>query len=248
MAATRLIRKLEQFTTLSRDDKQALERAASTKLRRLDPREDVIREGDRPRQINLIVDGWAYRYKVLDDGRRQIVAFLVPGDLCDMRMFILKQMDHSVGALSRATVAEISKPAVLDLTDTFPRVGRALWWNSLVEEAIQREWTVNLGRRDASERLAHLFCELFIRLRAVGLAEGCTCEFPVTQADLADATGLSTVHVNRTLQELRAKGLVVLRGKALTIPDLEALQAAALFNANYLHVDREGREHDANET
>ena len=245
--AIHLIRKLEQFTKLSRDDKQALERITSLRTRRLEAREDLIREGDRPRHVNLILDGWGYRYKVLEDGRRQITAFLVPGDLCDIRIFILRQMDHSVGALSAATVLEIPRSTILDLTNISPRLTRALWWNSLVEEAIQREWITNLGQRDAAERLAHLFCELFIRLRAVGLTDGPSYELPVTQAELGDVAGLSTVHVNRTLQELRAKGLIALRGKTLTIPDLEALQGAALFDANYLHLDRDDHEHDAND-
>ncbi|MGY2053125.1 Crp/Fnr family transcriptional regulator [Methylobacterium sp. JK268] len=245
--ATYLIRKLEQFTRLSVDDRQALERAASGKLRRLAAREDIVREGDAPRRVNLLLDGWACRYKVLEDGRRQIAAFLLPGDLCDIRLFILRSMDHSVGTLSPATVAEISRETILDLTDNFPRVSRALWWYSLVEEATQREWTTNLGQRDALERIAHLFCEVFIRLRSVGLTDGTSCDLPVTQVELADATGLSTVHVNRTLQELRARGLVVLRGKVLTIPNLAALQDAALFSPNYLHLEREGQDLDAND-
>lgn len=245
--ANHLIRKLEQFTRLSRDDKHVLEGLAGLNVRRLGRGDDVIQEGDTPRQVNLILEGWACRYKMLEDGRRQIVAFLLPGDLCDIRMFILKQMDHAIGAVSPVTLAQIPKDMVLDLIDRHPRVSRALWWNSLVEEAIQREWTANLGQRDAVERMAHLLCELFIRLRGVGLVEGHSCELPVTQSELGDATGLSTVHVNRTLQELRARNLIVLKGKTLTIPDLEALQNAALFSANYLHLDRDGRAFDAND-
>ena len=116
-----------------------------------------------------------------------------------------------------------------------------------MEEAIAREWIANVGQRDAAERLAHLFCELFIRLRAVGLTNGDHCELPITQEQLGDATGLSAVHVNRTLQVLREQRLIILKGKTLTIPDLDALQRAALFNANYLHLDREGQSLDANE-
>jgi len=113
--------------------------------------------------------------------------------------------------------------------------------------AIQREWAVNLGLRDATERMAHLFCELFLRLSLVGLVSGHSCEMPVTQADLAEATGLSPVHVNRTLQELRRLGLIVLKDKTLTIPDLEALADTAQFNPNYLHLGQEGRHLDAND-
>jgi CRP-like cAMP-binding protein len=116
-----------------------------------------------------------------------------------------------------------------------------------VEEAIAREWITNVGQRDAAERMAHLFCEIFIRLRAVGLTNGHSCELPITQEQLGDATGMTNVHVNRTLQALREQGLIILKGKTLTIPDLEALQRAALFNANYLHLDRAGQSLDANE-
>jgi len=242
-----LIRKLEQFTTLSGDDKRALERVASLKVRHCEAKEDVIREGDKPRQVNLVLQGWATRYKILEDGQRSITAFLVPGDLCDLRMFILKEMDHSVGAVTPIVVAEIPSDALLELTDSSPRIARALWWNSLVEEAIAREWTTNLGHRDAVERLAHLFCEIFLRLRGVGLANGDSFDWPLTQAQLGEATGLSTVHVNRTLQELRDRGLVVLKGKTLAIPDLEALKSVAMFNPNYLHLDREGQGLNANQ-
>jgi CRP-like cAMP-binding protein len=245
--ATYLIRKLEKYTRLSSDDKRAITEAAAVRVRRLGPRQDVIREGERPDRVNLVLEGWGCRFKVLEDGRRQIAAFLVPGDMCDMRMFILKQMDHSVGTLTALTVAEIPKDTLLDLTDNHPRLTRALWWSSLVDEATAREWIVNNSQRDASERLAHLLCELFIRLRAVGLADGDSCEFPATQVDLAETTGLSTVHVNRTLQDLRSADLIVLKGKTLTIPDLERLKQVALFNPNYLHLDREGQDIDANE-
>lgn len=242
-----LIRKLERFTKLSRDDKTALERAASSNVRRLRPREDIVREGDRPRQVNLILEGWACRYKVLEDGRRAITAFLVPGDVCDMRVFILKQMDHSIAAISPLAVAQIPSDIVIEISDASPRLARAFWWTSLVDEATAREWTANLGQRDAFARVAHLFCELFVRLLGVGLVNGCSCELPVTQEQLGEATGISTVHVNRTLQDLREAGLIELKGKTLTIPDLEALKAAAMFNDNYLHLDREGAALDANE-
>ena len=245
--ATYLIRKLEQFTKLSSADKEALERVAALKIRQLRPREDIIREGDKPKQLNLILEGWACRYKVLEDGRRQITAFLVPGDMCDLRMFILKEMDHSLGAVTPLQVAEIPSDTILTLTDHHPRVGRALWWNSLVEEAIAREWTVNVGQRNAVEGLAHLLCELFLRLRGVGLTNGLSFEVPATQAQLGDATGLTTVHVNRTLQDMRDAGLIVWKGKKVTIPDLTALKAAALFNPNYLHLERDGEALDANE-
>jgi CRP-like cAMP-binding protein len=148
--------------------------------------------------------------------------------------------------LSPVKVAQISEDALLNITERSARLTRALWWNSLVDEAIAREWTVNVGRRDANERMAHLLCEVFLRLRAIGLTDGNSCDLPITQSELGDALGLSHVHTNRTVQELRGQGLITLTGKILVIHDLPALQDLALFNPNYLHLDRDGRAYDAN--
>ncbi|MCB8822870.1 Crp/Fnr family transcriptional regulator [Microvirga rosea] len=244
--AIALIRKLEQFTRLSAEDKQVLTEITG-RGRVFQPREDLVQEGDKPSQINVILSGWACRYKQLEDGRRSITGFMVPGDLCDQNIFILRQMDHSLGAITLVTVAEIPRAAFEELTLKHSRITQALWWATLVEIAIQREWTVNLGQRSAFERMAHLLCELYLRLQGVGLTRENSCEIPVTQAELADATGLTAVHVNRTLQDLRAVGLIALKGKTLTIPNLEALMQASLFNPNYLHLDREGRHLNAND-
>lgn len=245
--ATYMIRKLEQFVRLSTDDKAALSRLASHAVRDVAPREDVIREGDRPRAVNIILDGFACRYKSLEDGRRQILNFFVPGDVCDPRVFILKEMDHSISSLSALKVAEAPGEAIIELTERFPRVAQALWWSTLVDEAIAREWLVNVGQRSATERMAHLLCELFLRMKGVGLVSEDSCDVPMTQTDLADALGLSAVHTNRTLQELRSLGLIVWKGKRLTIPDLDSLKSLALFNPNYLHLDRVGQALDASE-
>lgn len=232
-----LVRKLENFIRLSPEERQALERLAQP-TRRLGAREDVIRDGDRPRHVNVVLEGWACRYKQLEDGRRQVISIFLPGDLCDPHVFVLRNTDHSLGTLTSVVLAEIPETAIRDLTQQFPRLQEALWWEMLVSSAIQREWTVSLGQRLATERLGHLFCELFMRLRAVRLTSESSCEFPITQADLGDAMGLSTVHINRTLKELRAAGLIRLRGRQLTIPDFAALQAASLFDPSYLHYER----------
>lgn len=242
-----LVRKLEQFVRLSGEDREVLDRVAGERVRHVGPREDIAHEGERPRVVNLILSGWACRYKQLADGQRQILGFLVPGDLCDLNVYILREMDHSLSTLTPVRLAEVPRSVMEEVTARHPRITQALWWETLVHASTQREWIVNLGQRTAFERLGHLLCETFVRLRAVGLTEGDSCEFPVTQAELADATGLSTVHVNRTIQELRGAGLIVLRGGALTIPDLAALQKATLFNPNYLHLDREGRHLDASD-
>lgn len=242
-----LIRKLEHFSKLSAEDKAAIERASAERVRKLRAHDDIIREGEQPRFVNLVLSGWACRFKHLDDGRRQIIAFFVPGDLCDLNIFILRQMDHSLGAITDATIAEIKHESLEALTIGHPRITQALWWETLVAAAVQREWTVNLGQRTAFERIAHVFCELFLRLRTVGLTDGDSCDWPLTQTELADTTGLSPVHVNRTLQELRSTEMILLRGKRLTIPNLEALMRAAIFSTNYLHLEHEGSHLDANE-
>jgi CRP-like cAMP-binding protein len=227
---------------LSSADRAYLTRAASERLRKFGPRVDIVREGERPKDVQLVIAGWACRYKQLEDGRRQVVSFFLPGDSCDLNVFILREMDHSIGS-----IADLSREFFEEISAGYPRIVTALWWESLVDAAIQREWTLNLGQRTALERMAHLLCELFIRLRLAGLTNGDSCDFPLTQADLADASGLSKVHVNRTLQELRSANLIVLKGKTLVVPDLRRLMDAGLFNANYLHMEREGRQLDASE-
>ena len=155
-------------------------------------------------------------------------------------MFILREMDHSIAAVSPCKLVDIPREMILRLAER-PAIARALWWASLVDEAILREWLVNMGRRPAEERLAHLMCELLMRLRAVGLADGGRYELPMTQADLGDTLGLSTVHVNRVLQALRAKDLVELKSRTLVLLDPDRLMDFAGFNPNYLHLDRAGR-------
>jgi CRP-like cAMP-binding protein len=242
-----LIRKLEQFVRLSATDRAILARAASERVRNFPARVDIVREGDRPKDVHLILSGWACRYKQLEDGRRQIVSLFLPGDICDLNVFILREMDHSIGTITAVKIADLSREFFDEIGTTYPRITVALWWETLVNASIQREWTMNLGQRTALERIAHLLCELVFRLRLVGLADDDRFEFPLTQADLAEATGLSKVHVNRTLQELRADSLIVLKGKMLIVPDLARLMDTGLFNPHYLHMEREGRQLDASE-
>jgi CRP-like cAMP-binding protein len=238
--------KLEAFTRLSASDRAALSEVTRN-FRYVDARRDVIGEGDKPRYVHLVLDGWACRYKQLPDGKRQIVALFVPGDFCDVNVYILKAMDHSIGAITRLKVAMITPEEMNALTAERPRITQALWWHELVTAAVQREWTLNLGQRSAYERLAHLLIELYLRLKAVGRARDGRCDFPLTQNDLADATGLTSVHVNRTLQELRRDGLIELERKQLQILDLDRMMDVSMFNMNYLHLDHEGRHLDAND-
>jgi CRP-like cAMP-binding protein len=237
-----LLRKLANFTALSEEDSGAVEECCK-EVREVGARQDVIAQGDRPGGVKLLLEGFACRYKTLEDGRRQIVAYFVPGDLCDLRVFILNRMDHSIGAIAPSRVATISPDNVLMLMHKYPTLTRALWWSTLVEEAIAREWIVNVGQRNARERLAHLFCELLYRFRAVGLNEGLSCMLPLTQVELAETLGLSTVHVNRSLQELRRRKLITLNGGTLTIQNLRALEELSLFNADYLHLEQNAARH-----
>ena len=238
--------KLEAFTRLSADDRAALEQLArNSKI--VEPRRDLISEGDKPRHVHLVIDGWACRYKTLPDGKRQIVSLFVPGDFCDVNVYILKQMDHSIGAITRLKVAMIGPDEMNALTSERPRITQALWWHELVSVAIQREGTLNLGARSAYGPVAHLRVEIYLRLQTIGRTQDGRCDFPLTQNDLADATGLTSVHVNRTLQELRKDGLIELERKQLQILDLERLMDVSMFNPNYLHLDHEGRHLDAND-
>lgn len=241
-----VVSKLEAFTRLSFDDRAALA-AITRNCRQVEARRDLISDGDKPRYVHLVLDGWACGYKQLPDGKRQIVSLFVPGDFCDVNIYILSQIDHSIGAITRLKVAMITPDEMNALTAQRPRITQALWWHQLVNAAVQREWTLNIGQRTAYERIAHLLIELYTRLRTVGRAHDGRCDFPLTQNDLADATGLTSVHVNRTLQELRRDGLIELERKQLHILDMSRMKDIAMFNPNYLHLDHEGRQLDSNE-
>jgi CRP-like cAMP-binding protein len=199
---------------------------------------DLIAEGDKPEAVFMLLEGWAFRYKHLVEGGRQIMAYLVPGDLCHVRFFLFEEMDHSIGLLSDARVAKIPAAEMLDVMDRYPRIERALMWATLVDESTLREWLLNIGQRDALQRISHLFCELCVRLNVVKLVEdNKTFALPLTQAELADTTGMTTVHVNRSLQRLRQDGLISTKEGKLTILDFKRLAKIGGFNAAYLHTD-----------
>jgi CRP-like cAMP-binding protein len=221
--------------TLSEGDRRTLISHAQ-RTQHFNAREDLNKDGDHARYVNFILEGWACRYKLLEDGRRQIVSFFVPGDLCDPIVFLLREMSHGLGSITPVTAARVSREEMVDLMAKSPTLEKAFWLDMLISAEIQREWTVALGRRTARERMAHLFCELAMRLRAVGLADGQEFDMPVTQTDLADALGLSSVHVSRTLQDLRGAGLIELKGKRLTLNNEKALREVAMFDPSYLHL------------
>ena len=203
----------------------------------LRPRRDLVREGEKPDRVHLMIEGWACRYKLLSDGSRQITAFLIPGDFCDTHITIFDEMDHSISSLTDCKVAEVSREAMAELTDR-PAIARALWWASLVDEATLRAWIVNMGRREALVRIAHVICELHARLRNVGLGSEEAFELPLTQEELADALGLTAVHINRTLKELRVQQVMSFKRQNIIIEDMAALRRMADFDPNYLHLPR----------
>ena len=230
-----LARKLQLFGELPASDRQLLDEIISSP-RDVAADRDLIREGDRPDNVHVILQGLACRHQMLEDGRRQITAFLLPGDFCDLHIFILKAMDHDISTLTRSSVVDVPRTKVIELTER-PALARALWWATLVDEATLRAALVNVGQRDAEQRIAHLFCELHLRMQAIGLVKDDTFELSLTQHELADAMGISAVHVNRTLQSLRQEQLIRISRKSITILDLPRLRALSGFHPNYLHLE-----------
>jgi CRP-like cAMP-binding protein len=239
-----LIRKLASISPLTADERECL---ASLPLsgKSFPGDQDVVREGERPSECCLVVEGFVCRYKLTHSGKRQIFSFHLPGDLPDLQSLHLKVMDHSLTTLTPSKLAFIPHESLKKLMHRCPRVADVLWRDTLIDAAVFREWMLGIGRRSAETRIAHVLCEVLVRMRAVGLADGDACELPITQAELGDALGLSTVHVNRSLQELRAKDLITLRGNLLTVEDWEGLKEAGEFDPTYLHLNGEASERAA---
>jgi CRP-like cAMP-binding protein len=233
-----VIRRLDAFRKLSDKAAALIKSALRERILKAAAGEDLVCEGDPCNTVRIFLSGWACRYKVLEDGRRQIVGFILPGDTCDAHIYLFSRMDHSIGTLTPVSWCEFDRAGFEQLISADKTIAEALYCETLVNGAIQREWALNIGRRDALERVAHIICELFARLSMVGLADASSFAFPVTQMELADTIGLSTVHVNRTLQELRAAGLITLKGRQMIIHDLDALSRTAMFTPDYLHLDR----------
>jgi CRP-like cAMP-binding protein len=231
-----MIRKLESIFTLTDDERQALE-ALPMQLAVIKDHQDIVREGDRPSRSCLILSGFTATYKITGGGKRQIVSFGIPGDIPDLQSLHLKVLDISISTVSQCRVGFITHDDLRDLCTRYPRIAAAFWRETLIEGAIFREWVTNVGRREAYSRMAHLLCELLVRLRAVGLAEDTSCDLPITQGEFADALDITTVHVNRVLKELRADGLVELKGDWLNIPDWDRLKEVGEFDPTYLHLE-----------
>jgi CRP-like cAMP-binding protein len=205
------------------------------------PGQPLVRAHTTLSESILLFEGLACRYKDLAGGERQIMEMHVPGDFVDLHGFLLKQLDHTVGALTPVRYAAVPHDALRRITETQPHLVRILWFSTLIDAAIHREQIVSVGRRTALSRIAHLLCELYVRLRIVGLADENGYALPLTQADVADATGLTSVHVNRMLRKLRNDELLTFRNGRVTIHDWDGLQRVAEFDPTYLHLERRPR-------
>ena len=217
-------------------ERKALNDSVS-ETRRIAARQVIVREGVPLTNCTLLTKGFIHRYKDTEDGRRQILAMHIPGDFVDLHSYPLKRLEHSVAATTDVEVELFPHKAIRHLTTISPNLTELLWRSTLIDAAINREWLLSIGARPAAQRIAHLLCELRARMERVGLADERGFELPITQIDLADATGLTPVHTNRMLRQLRSDGLVEFREKRVVIHDLTALCDFADFDPSYLFFD-----------
>ena len=232
--ANRFIDKLERFADLSPEDVNVLA-AATAMPRKVAARRDLIREGDRPGPMFVLLEGWACRYKILPTGSRQILAFMMPGDCCNLHVGLLAEMDHSIQAITPSVVATIDRAQMDAIFDEHRAVAKAMYIAQLVDEGTLRSWITSMGRRSSIERVAHLMCELYLRARNVGLTSEPQFALPLSQLLLADALGMTPVHLNRVIKELRLGGAMTLQRGSLIITNPAKLVEIAGFDENYLH-------------
>jgi CRP-like cAMP-binding protein len=228
------VEKLRGYAPMSAAD-EVLLRDACRHPRTFPPNYDLILEGDEPGPVFVILAGWACRYKILPGGSRQIISFMMPGDFCDMHVAVLAEMDHSIATLTEATVVTIPRQQMEALVEVRPNLPKAFWWTQLVDAGVLRATIVSMGRRTSLERVAHLLCELCFRMRNIGIADEETFVMPFTQIVLADAVGMTPVHVNRLVRKLRALGALDVGVTTLIIADISLLAQIAGFDDNYLH-------------
>jgi CRP-like cAMP-binding protein len=229
------LRKLESVSALTGDERRAI-LGLPFIPREFAADQDIVTIGDRPGECCVVIEGWACRYKVTPSGGRQIMSFHIAGDMPDLQSLFLKTMDHSIASLTPVTVAFIRHRDMWEILRRYEGIARALWRDALVEAAIYREWMVGIGRRSAHQRIAHQLCEMALKLRAVGLNDGHTYPWPITQQEVADSLGLSDVHVNRVIRDLRQDGLVDVRRGSFIVSDWEGLKMQGQFDPLYLHI------------
>ena len=229
-----MLRKLERRAQLGGDDREAL-LALPHHVRRVPAGAHIIRDGDKPDHCCLLLSGFAYRHKITGEGGRQVLSLHLAGDFVDLQNSLLEVSDHNVQMLTEGDVAFVPREAIKELVLARPAIGVAMWVDTLVDASIFREWVVNVGRRDARARVAHILCEFSMRLEEAGLAENRRYELPMTQEQLADAVGLTSVHVNRVLRQLEEDGLISRRKRAIVIEDWGRMRDVGDFNERYLH-------------
>ena len=241
---SRLTTRLDAVVGLSEADRALIGKLPIT-VRSLAADQDLVRTGEGASECWLLLDGYLYRHKETSDGRRQILSVYVPGDIPDLASLYLQRADHTLSAMGPAVVAHVSHSALQDMTAASPALMRALQREMLVDAAIFREWILNIGTRQAVSRVAHLLCEIATRLQVVGFAKDLSFILPMSQADIGEATGISTVHANRVIQDLRSRGAIEWRNKALKILDWDALVSIADFSPGYLHLRDDAKAREA---
>ncbi len=233
----RMMLKFTRRAKLDAGDRQALFDLPYT-VKTIEAGRYLTREGSPTTTSALIISGMAFRHKLTVEGARQIVSIHIAGDFVDLEGSLLAVADHNVQALTRCELAIIPSKAIIAMIDAHPRLARALWIDTLVDGSIYREWVMNVGRRSAKARVAHVLCEFARRLEVAGLAKDGGYELPMTQEQLADATGLTAVHVNRTLKALESEHLIEREKRFVRLPDWDRLRDVAGFNELYLHLDQ----------
>lgn len=233
-----MVRKLELWASFNDDERQALLSLPYT-LQSLAPDQPIINEGDRATHSCLLRSGFAYRQKIVRNGGRQILAVHMAGDMVDLQNSLLLTADHGVQALTTAEVAFIPREAVLDIAFKHRAIGEALWFDTLVDGALFREWIVDIGRRDAATRMAHLLCEFGLRLEGAGLGTHHQYDLPMTQEELGDCLGLTPVHVNRMLRILADEGLIERKQRSVRIVNWAGMVRRGDFDGSYLHMPPE---------
>jgi CRP-like cAMP-binding protein len=233
-----MLRKLEHWASFTDEDRAALLALPHTR-KAVEPNQYLVRDMDEATHSCLLLKGFAYRHKIVLGGARQIFSIHMAGDIVDLQNSIVGKADHNVQALTACEVAFIPREAIMKIAFERPPIGLAMWFDTIVDAAIFREWIANVGRRDAKTRLAHLLCEFALRLEAAGLGTHSDYELPMTQEQLADCTGLTSVHVNRTLKTLGQEGLIAHAKRSVRIADWKRLAAAGDFDSRYLHLSGE---------
>lgn len=233
--------KLQLWKKFTAEERAAL-LALPHQVEDVEPAGYIVREGEKTSHSCLLISGFAFRQKITRSGGRSISAVHLQGDIVDLQNSLLGVADHSVQALSRARIARIPRQAIIALAFDYPNIGMAMWYDTLVDASIFREWILNIARRDAQMRIAHLLCEFGVRLEALGLGDRAHYEFPMTQEQLADATGLTAVHVNRSLRDLEQRGLITRTTPYVAVGDWLKLKRAAEFDPAYLHLGGLGDE------